>query len=115
MHTTITSRHYEITDPMRQYVEEKAPRLLKYFPQLLDLHVTLSLEKIRATVELVAVASHLKVSAKAEGHTMQEAFDTTYAKLAEQLRRHHDKQRSTDHRGQAAAVPMTPPVEETIE
>ena len=114
MHTTITGRHYEVPDTMRQYVEEKAPRLLKYFPQLLDLHVTLSLDKNRATVELVAVAGHLNVSAKAEGHTMQEAFDTTYAKLAEHLRRQHDKQRSADHRGSTAAAPAAP-VEEAIE
>ena len=110
MHVTITGRHYEVPEAMRRYVEEKAPRLLKYFPRLLDLHVTLSLEKFRATVELVAVAGHLKVSAKAQGHTMQEAFDTTYAKLAEQLRREHDKRRGAAHRGETVAAPV--PAEE---
>lgn len=98
MHVTITGRHYDATDTMRRYVEEKAPHLLTYFPQLVDLHVLLSLEKFRATAELVAVGSRLKVSAKAEGHQMQEAFDTAYAKLAEQLRRSHDKRRQAAHR-----------------
>ena len=98
MHIAITGRHYDVTATMRRYVERKAPRLLKYFPQLLDLHVTLALEKFRANAELVAVGSHLKVSAKAEGHQMQEAFDETYAKLAEQLRRSHDRRRAASHR-----------------
>ena len=102
MRVTITGRHYDVTETMRRYVEGKAPRLLKYFPQLVDLHVLLSLEKFRADAELVAVGSHLKVSAKAEGQQMQEAFDTAYAKLAEQLRRSHDKRRAASHRRETA-------------
>ncbi len=98
MHITITGRHYEVADTMRRYVERKAPRLMKYFPQLLDVHVLLSLEKFRATTELVAVGKHLKVSAKAQGHHMQEAFDQAYDKLAEQLRRSHDKHRPASYR-----------------
>ena len=98
MHVTITGRHFDVSDVMRRYIDKKTPRLAKYFPQLLDLHVILSLEKFRTNVELVALASHLKVSVKAEGHQMQEAFDTAYAKLTEQLRRSHDKRRRAAHR-----------------
>ena len=105
MHVTITGRHYDVIPTMRRYVEQKAPHLLTYFPQLVDLHVMLSLEKFRATAELVAVGSHLKVSAKAGGQQMQEAFDTAYAKLAEQLRRSHDKRRPASHRREATRVP----------
>ena len=115
MRVTITGRHYTVTDTMRRYVERKAPRLLKYFPQLLDLHVTLSLEKFRANAELVAVGSHLKVSAKSEGHQMQEAFDETYAKLAEHLRRAHDKRRAASHRRETVATAPRQETQETVE
>ena len=107
MHVTLTGRHYDVTPTMRRYVEQKAPHLLTYFPQLVDLHVMLSLEKFRATAELVAVGNHLKVSAKAEGHQMQEAFDEAYAKLAEQLRRSHDKRRAASHRRESV-TPVVP-------
>ena len=113
MHVTITGRHYKATETIRRYVQEKAPKLEKYYPGLLDLHVVLSLEKFRATVELAALAKHLKVSARTQGHTMQEAFDETYAKLAEQLRRHHDKHRRAAHRGELLAT--QPQAEEPAE
>ena len=51
MQINVTGHHVDITDPMRDYVNEKFERLERHFDHVTDVHVVLSVEKLRHTAE----------------------------------------------------------------
>ncbi|MFZ1247595.1 MAG: ribosome-associated translation inhibitor RaiA, partial [Leptotrichiaceae bacterium] len=44
MKVIISGRHLKITEPIKEYTEEKIGRLKKYFDNILEVDVTLSVE-----------------------------------------------------------------------
>ncbi len=51
MQIDVTGHHVELTDPLRNYVNEKFERLERHFDHVTDVHVILSVEKLRHTAE----------------------------------------------------------------
>ena len=45
MQLDITGHHVEVTDSMREYVDEKVGRITRHFDNVTDIHVILSVEK----------------------------------------------------------------------
>ena len=56
MHIDLTGHHVDITDSLRNYVNEKMSRLERHFDHVTNSHVILSVEKLRhraeATIQL---------------------------------------------------------------
>jgi len=51
MQIDVTGHHVDITEAMRSYVGEKFQRLERHFDHVTDVHVVLSVEKLRHTAE----------------------------------------------------------------
>ena len=51
MQINLTGHHVDITEPLRNYVNEKFERLERHFDNVKDVHVVLSVEKLRHTAE----------------------------------------------------------------
>lgn len=92
MQISVTGRHLDITDAMREYAHTKVEHGLAEFPRVLDVHVILEIEKYRHLAEVVVqAANHIRVDARHAADDMYVSIDSAIEKAAKQLRRHRDK------------------------
>jgi putative sigma-54 modulation protein len=96
---TVTARHMELTDAIRDYCHEKAELAIVEPPRVESVHVILNVEKYRHIAEVVVqAANHVKVEAAEESDDLYLSIDGAFAKAAKQLRKAREK--ITDHRAQ---------------
>ena len=89
---SVTFRHTEPTDALKQYAEEKMNRLGKYFSQPLNAHVVLSVEsKERQTAEVELHAHGGMIHAKEQTEDLYAAIDFVTDNLKRQLKKQKDK------------------------
>lgn len=97
MHISVTGRHIEITDAIRDYTHDKLQHALLDYPRIESVHVILAVEKYRHLAEVVVQApNHVRVEAKEETDDLYASIDSAIEKAEKQLRRHRD--RVTDHK-----------------
>jgi putative sigma-54 modulation protein len=97
MQISITGRHMEMTDALRDHAQSRLEKLESEFPRLQDAHFVLDVEKHRQMAELVVHApNHVVVDAKEETSDMYASIDGAVDKATKQLRRLRDK--SVDHK-----------------
>jgi len=95
MNLSVTGRHVEVTDALKDYVEEKMAKLERHFDGVTDIHVILSVEKIRQQAEATIDLAGTKIHAQAENNDMYASIDGLTDKLDRQVRKHKEKLR--DH------------------
>jgi putative sigma-54 modulation protein len=89
---SVTFRHTEPTDALKQYAEEKILRLGKYFSQSFDAHVVLSVEsKERQTAEVELHAHGAMIHGKEQTSDLYSAIDRVMDNLKRQVRKQKDK------------------------
>lgn len=91
MEIDISGRHFQVTEPLKDYVTEKIEKLDKYRLKLESVHVILSVEKFRHIAEVTLLGKQLRFTAKEESVDMYAAFDKCFGNIQLQLRRKHDK------------------------
>lgn len=96
MQVNITGNRIEITQALRNYIENKCERLERHFDQLIHIHIVLSVEKMRQKAEATLHLSGANVFASAEDEDMYAALDDLTDKLDRQIKKHREK--LTDHR-----------------
>lgn len=94
MNIVITSRHFDVTDPIKAHTNDRISKLDKFLTKLLEAHAILSVEKFRHTAEITVIGKNLKVTATETTSDMYVSIDKAAASLEEQLRKVHDKIRS---------------------
>lgn len=95
MQLNITGHHVDVTDSMKDYVESKLERLEKHFDHVTNVHVILSVEKLRQKAEATVNISGGSLFANAEDEDMYAAIDSMTDKLDRQIKKH--KEKLTDH------------------
>ena len=92
MRINVTFRHMETSEPVRNYVEEKLPKVKKYIDEPVEAQVVLSVEKkIRHKAEVSLGAKGITIKATEETSDMYAAIDGVLNKLERQLKRYKDK------------------------
>jgi ribosome hibernation promoting factor len=91
MQIDLTGQHVEITPPLREYVNSKLERLARHSGQVLDIHVVLSVEKLRHTAEATLRLNGGNVFADATEEDMYAAIDALTDKLDRQVKKHNQK------------------------
>ncbi len=92
MRINVTFRHMETSEPVRNYIEEKLPKIKKYIDEPVEAQVVLSVEKkIRHKVEVSLTAKGITIKATEETSDMYAAIDGVLDKLDRQLKRYKDK------------------------
>ncbi len=97
MNISLTGRHVEITDALKEHVEEKLRRAFADFPRIESVRVVLNVEKYRHIAEiLVKAPHHAHAEAREETHDMYLSIDGAIEKVLHQMRRWADK--AHDHK-----------------
>ena len=91
MQINLTGHHVDITDSLRDYVNEKFQRLERHFEQINNVHVILSIEKLRQIAEANMHINGGEIFANAEATDMYASLDSLVDKLDRQLIKHKEK------------------------
>ena len=102
MQIDVTGHHVELTDPLRNYVSDKFERLERHFDQVTDVHVILSVEKLRHKAEATMHITGGKLFADSTEADMYAAIDGLTDKLDRQIKKH--KEKMTDHHRSEGAI-----------
>ncbi len=100
MQYSITFRHMEPSENLKQYGYEKLLRLEKYIDAVIDAEVVLTVEKFRHKAEVLVTSDGLKIKAEEETEDMYSAIDLVVDKIEKQVKRFREKQK--DHKGAQA-------------
>jgi len=92
MQITITGHQLDITDALRDYVNNKFSRLARHSDRITSIRVTMSVEKINQKVDATILISGGDINANAEHEDMYAAIDLLIDKLDRQLLKHKEKQ-----------------------
>lgn len=101
MQVSLSGHHVEITDSMRSYVNEKIERLDRHFDKALDIHIVLTVEKLRHKAEATLHVSGSNLHADDVQEDMYAAIDGLVDKLDRQGKKHKEKQKSHRLKGVA--------------
>lgn len=105
MELTVTARHVQVSDRFKQVLSEKLGKVEQLAPRTQRAEVVVSQETSRnapkgsVRVEITCVAKGPTLRAEAYADDPYSALDLALDKLAERLRRAHDKKKVRRHRG----------------
>lgn len=91
MQINLTGRHLEITEPLKEFVDEKFSKLERHFEQINNVYVVLSVEKIRQIAEATVHLNGTEIFANSESEDMYAAIDLLIDKLDRQVIKHKEK------------------------
>ncbi|MBF0475309.1 MAG: ribosome-associated translation inhibitor RaiA [Deltaproteobacteria bacterium] len=87
MPVTVTFRHLEPSQPIKDYIEDKIARLKKYADTSLDAHVVLSVEKFRHIADVTISFNGQKINGEESTGDMYSSIDLVLDKLTKQIKR----------------------------
>jgi len=99
MKITFKGKHIEVTDAMRNYIEKRLNKIERHFDHILEVIVTLSVEKNRQIVEATLQASRALIRAEEETDDMYTSIDKVADKLERQIKKYKEKYFQKPHPG----------------
>lgn len=91
MQINLTGHHVDITPALKQFVDSKFARLERHFDHINNVHVILTVEKIRQTAEATLHVNGGEIFAAAESEDMYTSIDKLIDKLDRQVIKHKEK------------------------
>src|SRR5579864_6641562 len=95
MQLSVTFRHMDATEALKEYAREKVERIHKYFPDPIKAHVVLACDRGYNHNADVIITLHNGLVIKGEETTedMYSSIDLVMAKIERQVRRYKEKLR----------------------
>ena len=85
---TVTARHMELTEPMRDYAEKKVSRMHYGYPRIIEVKVILDSQAHGHIAEIIVFgADNVTIEADTETANLYEAIDLTMDKIERQMRK----------------------------
>ena len=98
VNVVVSSRHMDITPPLKAYAEQKVGKLTRYYDRIQEIEVVLDSEKDHQRVEIIVNAEHKNIFiAHQEGPDAYANIDSCIDKLERQLTDHKSKHRNRKH------------------
>ena len=94
MEVTVTFRHMEPMESLRDYALEKLSKIRKYLDFPMEAHVVMSVEKFRHQADVTLSLNGVRIKSVEETEDMYSAIDLVMDKLEKQVKRHLQKIRS---------------------
>jgi len=91
MELIISGRHLEISDEIKQYVQERIDHIIKGQYKLTTTRVVMEVQRNWNLVEVHISGKNLDLLAHAKTSDMHSSIDSACDKMATQLRRHYDR------------------------
>lgn len=86
---TVTVRHEDVTDALRDYATKKIQGLHLDYPKIIEAKAILDAHKNRHHSEIILFcANHIVIDASSESKDMYAAIDETISKIARRMRKH---------------------------
>lgn len=95
MNLHMTGHHLEITPALREYVQQKLERLTNHFDHVIDVKITLTVEKLKHKVEATIHVPGNDLHAESSDENMYSAIDLLADKLDRQVLK--VKEKFADH------------------
>jgi putative sigma-54 modulation protein len=99
MEITVSGKHLDITDPIREYAVQKVGKLNKYYDQILSVEVIADkTQSNEFEIEIIVhVGHHEPFIATTRGEDLYATIDLAQAKLERQLSDHKEKVKNHKH------------------
>lgn len=98
MQVTITGRHMGVSDALKNYCEEKAEKLVRFYDRIRSIDVVLDGHNGTHTAEMIVHAEGTPpFVANEEQEDAFAAIDLTIDKVERQIRRHKERLRNRKH------------------
>ncbi|MBF0281248.1 MAG: ribosome-associated translation inhibitor RaiA [Zetaproteobacteria bacterium] len=107
MQVSITGHHIELTEALKEAVNNKLQHLKHSFDHVLDVHVVLSVEKNRQRCEISLQANGINIHASDVNDDMYVSIDSVVSKLNRQMKRYRSKLKSHKGRGRGHAIKVS--------
>lgn len=91
MNINLTGHHVEVTQALRDYVSSRLSRLARHFDQVIDISVTLPVEKLTQKAEANVHMRGKDIFVEAESADMYASIDNLVDKLERQIIRYKEK------------------------
>lgn len=91
MKVIISGKHMEVTNALKDYVRKKIGKLEKYFKDITEVQVTLSVEKDRHIVEVTILVNGIILRGEEETGDMYASIDMVVDKLEKQIEKYKTK------------------------
>jgi len=91
MQLKLSGHHVEVTPALRSAVEKKLERIVRHFDSVIDVHVTLTVEKLEQKAEATVHDSGADIHAIAVDANMYAAIDLLADKLDRAVKKHKEK------------------------
>jgi putative sigma-54 modulation protein len=90
MNLTVTGHHLEVTPAIRDYVTDKIKKVTRHFDHVIDVTVTLSVEKLQQKAEANVHVSGKDIFVQTEDSDLYAAIDSLADKLDRQVVKHKE-------------------------
>jgi len=104
MRINITARRFKLSDELKEFTQNEAFRLRKYYDGIIDTEVILGWEKKLRTAEIKIAVYGTVLTAKEDSEDMKNSIRQTVDKLERQLVRYKDKLRGFEHQKPAQSA-----------
>lgn len=95
---TLVGRNIHVTDTIRQHVFDQLSKIDRFHNHVMDLHVTLEIQKLEHSCVIILKFDHFKVKVASSSTDMYASIDKAVEKLRSKIRRwksriqeHHNK------------------------
>jgi len=96
---SVTGRNVSVTDSMKDYAIEKISKIERFSTRIVDVVITMDIQRYMHRVDVVLNVDHIKIKATATSDNMYASIDKVADKIDAQLRRY--KKRIHEHQGKA--------------
>lgn len=98
----VMGRNLLVTDAMKDYATEKVAKIERFTDRIIDVSVTMEVQKIEQRCDIVVKAGHLTIKSHAATDNMYASIDKAVDKIQTQLTRY--KKRIQDHQARPLEV-----------
>jgi putative sigma-54 modulation protein len=103
MQVSVTFRHVDPTESLKEFASEKVSRIEKYLHSTCDAHVVLSVEKYMHQADITIKAHGVMMRGKEKSDDMYSSIDRAVDKIERQVKRYRNKLTSHKPRDGVAA------------
>ena len=102
---TVTGRHVQVTDAMREYARKKVENLHLDYPRIVDAKVILDVAKERQNAEIILhCANHITIEVDHTSNDIYASVDEAVSKLARRMRKYKTRLLKTHHRPREGSI-----------
>ena len=91
MKTSLTARHFNMSDNVHDHAMASMENLAKYFERIVDVQMVLSKERARWGAEIIVGVPGTTLTAESQDDLLFTAIDDTIAKIERQLKKYKSK------------------------